>query len=230
MIGSFAINTFAQTTGKLRMLVDPGDSYEFVVDHQFRMQEREVELTTGPHHFSFWAPERVVVDTTLTVVEGRTTSIVMHLPYARSYLIYQRDLQSYERSMKLYRLLPVAVTGGALLYTVLSYSKMKKAHDQLDEDQKTYDDARSPFRISVLKSQTIPAHKDDFKKAQMRYGISTGVTLLCAGATVYLFHRSGQVTRPTYDDQEKIRFDGLSWMPGPDGGTWTGGLTWNLTR
>jgi hypothetical protein len=230
LIASFAVNTFAQTTGKLRMLVDPGDSYEFIVDRQFRMQQREVELTTGPHHFSFWAPERVVVDTTLTVVEGRTTSIVLYLPYARSYLVYQRDLQSYERSMKMYRLLPAMVTGGSLLYTVLSYSKVKKAHNQLDADQKSYDDARSPRKIAVLKTQTIPAHKEDFEKAQTRYGIAAGVTLLCAGTTVYLFHRSNKVTRPAYNDQEKIRFDGLSWMPGPNGGTWAGGLTWNLTR
>ena len=66
----------AQTSGKLRLVVDPGDSYEFVLDHQFRMQKREVELLTGPHHFSFWAPERSIVDTTITMA-GRTSGRVM---------------------------------------------------------------------------------------------------------------------------------------------------------
>lgn len=220
----------AQNSGKLRMVVDPGDSYEFIVDHQFRMQQREVELSTGPHHFSFWAPERMIVDTTLLVEEGRTKSVVLHLPYSKDFLVYQRDKQQYQRTMRKYRLLPVVVTGGAALYTVLSYSKAKKAHDQLETDRADYDENRSPHRIGVLKTQTIPDHKDDFKKANTRYIAAAGVTALFAGVTIYLYHLSGKIPDPKYIDKEKLRFDGLSWMPDEHGGTWMGGITWNFAR
>jgi hypothetical protein len=220
----------AQSTGKLRMLIDPGDSYEFIVDHEFRMQQREVELATGPHHFSFWAPERMVVDTTLVVEEGRTKSVVLHLPYSQVFMVYQRDLQHYQQYMKVHRLLPAVITGGAALFTVLSYVKVKKAHEQLDEDRDKYDDNGSPYRIGILKNQIIPDHKDDFKKAQTRYEVAAGVTALFACTTIYLFHRSGKLPMPQFIDSEKVRFDGLSWMPGPQGGTWAGGLTWNITR
>lgn len=186
----------AQTSGKLRLLVHPGDSYEFVVDHQFRMQQREVELTTGPHHFSFWAPKRMVVDTTLVVEEGRTKSVVLYLPYSKDYLVYQRELQQYQRTMRKYRVIPAAITGGAALFTIISYSKAKKAHDQLEEDRTAYDENRSPTRIDVLKYETIPADKDDFKKANTQYLVAAGVTALFAGATVYLYHISGKIPSP----------------------------------
>lgn len=220
----------AQTSGKLRMLVEPGDTYQFIVDHQFRMQQREVELTTGPHHFSFWAPQRMVVDTTLMVEEGKTNSVVLYLPYSKDFLVYQRELQKYQRTMKKYRVIPVVATGGAALFTVLSYGKAKKAHNRLEDDRAAYDEAKSPNRIDVLKSGTIPEHKHDFKKANSQYLVAAGVTALFAGATVYLYHRSGKIDKPTYLDKEKLRFDGLSWMPGPQGGTWMGGITWNIAR
>ena len=212
------------------MLIDPGDSYEFIVDHQFRMQQREVELLSGPHHFSFWAPQRMIVDTTLTVEGGRTKSVVLHLPYSKEYLVYQRDQQHYQRTMRKYRMIPVLVTAGAAIYTVLSYGKAKKAHDQLDEDRVAYDENRSPYRIGVLKARTIPEHKDDFKKANTRFIAAAGVTALFAGATVYLYRISGKIPGPQYIDNEKLRFDGLSWMPDEHGGTWSGGITWNFTR
>lgn len=220
----------AQTSGKLRLLVDPGDSYEFVVDHQFRMQQHEVELTTGPHHFSFWAPKRMVVDTTLVVEEGRTKSVVLYLPYSKDYLVYQRELQQYQRTMRKYRVIPAVITGGAALFTIISYSKAKKAHDQLEEDRTAYDENRSPTRIDVLKYETIPADKDDFKKANTQYLVAAGVTALFAGATVYLYHISGKIPQPEFIDNEKLRFDGLTWVPGPQGGTWMGGITWNINR
>ena len=230
LMGSAMSAAQAQTSGKLRMVVDPGDSYEFVVDHQFRMQEREVELTTGPHHFSFWAPKRMVVDTTLMVEEGRTKSVMLYLPYAKEYLVYQRELQQYQRTMRKYRVIPMVATGGAALFTVLSYGKAKKAHNQLEDDRTAYDENRSPTRINTLKYETIPEHKDDFKKANTQFLAAAGVTALFAGATVYFYHVSGKIARPEYIDKEKLRFDGLSWTPGPQGGMWMGGLTWNFTR
>lgn len=228
LVGAGAVH--AQSSGKLRMLIDPGDSYEFIVDHEFRMQQREVELTTGPHHFSFWAPQRIIVDTTLTVENGRTKNVVLRLPFSKDYLIYQRDLQHYQRTMKLNRALPMVVTGGAALFTALSYFKVKKAHDQLDEDRDAYANGGSSYRIGVLKDQTIPGHKDDFKKAQTQYVVAGGLTLLCAGVTAFLYHRSGRIARPGFQDKEKLRFDGLSWIPQEGGGQWMAGLTLNFGK
>ena len=50
----------AQSAGKLRFSIDPPTGYQFVLDHKVRMAQQEVELSAGPHHFSFWAPQRMV--------------------------------------------------------------------------------------------------------------------------------------------------------------------------
>ena len=60
--------------------------------------------------------------------------------------------------------------------------------------------------------------------------VAAGITLLCAGVTTYFYLRSAKTPKPVFHDAEKVRFDGLSWMPGPQGGEWTGGLTWNFSR
>lgn len=220
----------AQDTGTLRFNIDPAASYVFVVDHRFRMQQREVELAAGAHHFSFWAPQRRVVDTTLTIVGGRTTEFSMRLPFSLEYLVYQRDLKAYRKDMRMMRLVPAAATGCALVYTAFKYVDMKKAHDVLERDRSAYADAASPHAITVLKTETMPADKDAFSKARSSFAVATGITALCAGTTAYLYMRSAKRPKPVFNDAEKLRFDGLSWMPDADGGDWVGGITWHFTR
>lgn len=224
-----ALSAGAQTTGTVHLQVEPS-GYEYVLDHKFRMAKPQLELITGPHHFSFWAPQRAVVDTTLVLEEGKTLNFGLRLPYARDYLVHQRDLQQYRYQRKMHRIVPAVVTGGAMLWAALSYAKAKKAHDLLEADRTAYENGGSPHGIVVLKTGTIPQHKDEFKKANTQFQVAAGITLLCAGATAYLFHRSGKAERPVYEDKEKLRFDGLSWMPGPQGGQIGAGLTWNFGR
>ncbi|MBP8824667.1 MAG: hypothetical protein KBH07_13580 [Flavobacteriales bacterium] len=220
----------AQSTGTLRMAVDPHVGHAYVLDHEFRMNKPELELTAGPHHFSFWAPQRKLVDTTLIVVAGKVTSFQLRLPYSTEYLVYQRDLKAYQKDMGLMRTLPAMVTGGAMVYAVFSYSAMQKAHAQLEKDRGLYDIGASPQAITVLKDETMATHKEDFRKARSGFIISSGATALLACTTAWLYLHSAKKPQPVFRDAEKVRFDGLSWMPGPDGGSWQGGITWNLTR
>lgn len=219
----------AQNTGTLHLKVDP-PGFMYRLDHRFTLQQVELDLLEGPHQFSFWAPQRQVVDTTLMIVGGRANTFTVRLPFSKDYLAYQRELQRYRSEKKLSRIIPSVITGGALLTTVLSYAKLKKAHDQLERDRKEYNELGSPYRITVLKEQTMPEHKEVFRRAQVQLGVSAGITLLSAGVTAYVFHKTGKAQRPEFIDREKLRFDGLGWMPGPHGGQLTGGLTWNFAR
>lgn len=224
-----AADAAAQTTGVLHLQLDPAN-YEYVLDHKFRMAKPDLELATGTHHFSFWAPMRNVVDTSLVVEEGQTKRIVLRLPYSKDYLVHQRELQQFKANRNLRRGIPAAITGGALLYAALKYGKMNQAHDQLKQDREQYGQLTSPHRIAVLKEETIPAHKEELKKARSQFAVATGITVACAGATAWIFYKTGQEKRPEFIDREKLRFDGLVYQPGMDGGTWAGGLTWNFNR
>lgn len=221
---------YGQQEGKLRLIIDPGGSYAFVLDHQFRMQQREVELVDGPHHFTFWAPQRAMVDTTILVEPGRTKDVILRLPYSAEYRAYQREVADYGKMMRTHRLLPTLVTVGSLVYTGIKWGQYRKAHDVLEDDRKAYDEALSPYRITEMKATIIPQHKAEFEKAQRSFRIAAGISLLSAGVTAYLIHRSSKRKFPEFIDQEKVRFDGLVWSPGPNGGQWLAGLTFNLHR
>ncbi len=221
---------FAQTSGKLRLQIDPASGVSYKLDHKYIMQQPELELLEGAHHFSFWAPQRKIVDTTITIMGGAIATLQLRLPYSTEYLVYQRDMKTYLKNLSVMRQVPSAITGCALVFTGIKYVNMKKAHDRLEADATAYDKAPSPYAITVLKEQTIPAHTEEFKKARTAFDISAGATVLFAGITTYLFIHSAKAPKPVFHDAEKVRFDGLTWMPDATGGAWTGGLTWNFTR
>lgn len=224
-----AIVAGAQRTGTLRLELEPANA-TYRLDHQFALSRPEIELMEGAHHFSFWAPQRRMVDTTLTIIPGKITGFSLRLPYSTEYLVYQRNLAVWTKERRLMRLVPAVATGGALLWTALAYGGMKKAHDRLDEDRTAYGEAGSPQAVTVLKEQDIPVHKDEFAKARNQFRVAAGVAVLCAGATAWLYLRSAHRPKPVFEDKEKLRFEGLSWAPGDHGGQWTGGLTWNFAR
>lgn len=226
----FAGLSMAQSSGKLRLQIDPANTFSYRLDHQFTMQQPELELLEGPHHFSIWAPQRKVVDTTLTIVGNELKTFQLRLPFSTEYLVYQRDMKTYSKEMRMMRLVPAAATGVSLVYTAVKYGQMKKAHDSLDDDRTAYDEANSPHAITVLKNETIPVHQDEFDKARTQFQVAAGITVLFASATAYLYMRSVKRPKPVFNDTEKVRFDGLGWIPGKSGGQWTGGLTWNFSR
>lgn len=225
---AFVAVPVAAQTGKLRLVVDPGGSYAFIVDHQQRMQQREVELSAGSHHLTFWAPERRIVDTTVTVETDRTHDLVIRLPYSAEFLAYQRDLKRYRSRMKTSRMYPTILTAGSAVWTVLNFVKYKDAQNVLQDNLDLYNVSVTPGTINVLKDTTIPANRETFDQAERRFRTAAGVTLLAAGVTTFLYMKSARHPVPVFQDAEKVRFDGLVWLPGEDGGQWMAGLTIKL--
>lgn len=220
----------AQTSGKLRLLVDPGDSYEFVLDRKFRMQQREVELAPGPHHFSFWAPARQITDTVVHVQEGRTTDFFIRLPYSQEYVAYSKQLNTWRAKRNLQRRLAVLLTVGSGVVTLVNHGKLKDAKSSLDADRVEYEQLVVPEHIATLKRTTIPDHKEDLRRARNGTYIAGGATLALAGLTYFIYTRTGKDKQPHFHDTERVRFDGLVWVPGPQGGQWSTQLSLALSR
>ncbi len=216
-------------SGSLRLVVDPGDSFEFIVDGK-RMQEREVTLPAGAHHFVFWAPKHRIVDTTVTVVPDRTLDVVVRLPVSMEYVAHYKEMQAWRGRRKMSRVLPVTVTLASAIWTGVNYAAYKKAHTQLETDLEEYNGSVIPGSIGVLENSTIPEHQDTFQKKETMFLVSGGVTLVCAGITTFLYRRSVKDKVPVFDDKEKLRFDGMAWLPGEQGGQFMGGLTYFFSR
>lgn len=220
----------AQQTGTIRLIVDPGHSFQFVVDKKHRMEQREVTLSEGLHTLSIWAPERMVVDTPVFVVAGRTSDLVVRLPYSPAFLDHKRELGKFEGRRAVARSIPAVVTVGGLAWTGIALGRYGRAHKQLEADRTTYENNVQPLSIADLKENTIPQHQKEFRQARTGFYVATGFTLLSAGVTYYVFRRSAQWERPLFHDTEKVRFEGLTWVPSPQGGHWATAITIPLAR
>ena len=220
----FVATTTAQAAGKLRFIVDPGSGYSFVLDHQYRMQQREVDLIAGPHHFTFWAPERRMIDTTINVVEGRTREITILLPYSDEYRKYERDLRDLKKQTWLNVALPSVLTIGAGVLMGSGYRKYKNAHEQLEADEQAYRSGSDPLRIAQLKDVLIPSHKSELADKRGVFYLTTGVFAAVAAGSAYMIIRHAKRPAPSFRDAEKVRFDGLVWVPSSGGGYFMTGL------
>ncbi|MBK6542561.1 MAG: hypothetical protein IPG10_15005 [Flavobacteriales bacterium] len=216
----------AQSTGKLRLMVDPGHDFAFVLDGKHRMQSRELDLLEGNHRLQIWAPTRTIVDTTVYVRGGSTRELLIRLPFSPEYRAHEEELRKFRGRLVLQKALPTVVTVGAGAWTLAAYLKYAKAGKQLDTDEELYRTSADPAEIAELKYQSIPEHQDDFKKANTMLIISGSVFALAAAGTIWSYLRAGNAPAPTFDDKERVRFDGLVWVPSADGhGTWLAGLT-----
>ncbi|MCC7501593.1 MAG: hypothetical protein IT229_03635 [Flavobacteriales bacterium] len=215
----------AQGTGTLRFFVDPGNNYQFVLDGKYRMQEREMKLLEGPHTFTFWAPTRVMLDTVLRVLPDRTTDVLLRLPYSPEFAAYQREMAQLKKEQWVGRVLPSALTLGSGIWAAISFVNYKDAHDQLEADEALYNSSASPNRIDQLKSTDLPAHQEDFKQARTTFAISGGLFVASAAFTTGSIIKASRKPMPTFEDKEKVKFDGLVYVPDRRGGTWAMGLT-----
>ena len=218
----------AQAAGKLRFIVDPGGNYSFVLDHQFRMQQREVELSAGPHHFTFWAPERRMVDTTITVVEGRTKDIVLYLPYSDAFRAYDREVHEMKKRNLLTSALPTLAIVGTGVLAGVSFGKYKNAHDQLQADEEAYRTGSDPQAIAQLKDVLIPGHKTDLSDKRGVFYVTAGLFAAVAVGSTWMILRNAKRGAPKFNDTERVKFDGLVWLPSERGGYFMTGMHINL--
>lgn len=224
-VAQMAQGLMGQTAGKLRLMIDPGAGFEFVLDKKYRMQQRELELSTGPHHFSIWAPQRMVVDTMLIVLPDQTRDVVVRLPFSPEFRDYEEALRQEKKKMLIRVAIPSALTFGTGILAYSTFRQYKKAHDRLVEDEEAYRTGSDPRTLADLKSEVIPRHKNEFSEKRALFFVTAGIFTVAAAGTAYMAIRNAQRPMPKFFDREKVKFDGLVWLPsGERGGMWLAGL------
>lgn len=204
----------AQTSGKIRLLVDPGATFEFKLDHQYRMQQREVELPAGPHHFSIWAPQRMVVDTTLMVVADQTRDFVLRLPISKEYHAYLTEYRAFRTKRQLHRIGPSVAAAAFAVWSISNWGRVKDAGEQLDADEVSYAALDIPADITELKEVTIPGHNEELRKTRTKAIVTTALAGVSVAGMVLLWNRT-KGKAPVFEDKEKLRFERVSWSPEP---------------
>lgn len=217
-------HALAQSTGTLRLFVDPGGNFEFVVDGKYRMKQREVTLIEGPHRLQVWAPTCSIVDTTITIRPGQQ-DLILRLPVSREYADHIQTMRRFREGRLLKRNLPLAVSLGTGIWAGVSFANYRNAYRTLRDDEDRYRTSAIPSELARLKEVEIPAHKDELRRTRTLFAVSASTFVLAAAATTWAYIRTGRDAVPVFHDAEKVRFDGLVWVPGPQGGTWAFGAT-----
>lgn len=214
----------AQGTGELRLNIDPGHNFEFVLDNQYRMQQRTVKLKAGPHNFKLWAPERSIVDTTLNVTADQTLVFSMELPFSPEYQAYQEEMARFQRKFVFSKVVPSVLTIGSTVWAAVSFAQYKKAHNELENNRGTYDQLTVPWQIRDLKAE-LDQNKDDLARKETMFIVSSSVLAASAIVTYFLFRRAKKMEVPVFHDKAKLEFEGLVYTPGREG-VW--GANFNL--
>lgn len=216
----------AQSVGKLRLFCEPIGTSSYVVDGKHRLNDREITLMEGPHRFVFWAPERRMLDTTLLVRAGETREARVQLRYSEEYIAYRKAADRYQRNDRWLHYATPLVAAGAGVWAGVSISQAIKARKDLDALEEEYTTSSGPSDLADLKARRIPDANDALKQTRTMAYVSSGVFALSATAVWYIQNHRRQRTPPTFEDKEKVRFEGLTWAPSNAGrGTWAMGLT-----
>ncbi|MBL0128883.1 MAG: hypothetical protein IPP83_15820 [Flavobacteriales bacterium] len=221
-----ALTGAAQNTGKLRIFCEPAGSCSYIVDGKHRLTDREITLMEGPHTFVFWAPERRMHDTTLVVVAGATTEARVQLRYSEEYITYRHRADRFTRNDRWVQYGPPLITVSAGVWSGVSIARAMKARKDLDALSDEYNTSTYPAGIIELKNERIPDANKELRQARTMAYVSSGVFVASAAVSYLIHQRRRTRTAPIFEDKEKLRFDGLVWMPGANNaGTWAMGFT-----
>lgn len=212
-LGGTGSSACAQSSGQLRFRFEPAQGVSYVLDGKYRMAEVELTLLEGAHRFTFWAPERRMLDTTLTVLPNRLVEVPVTLRYTQAFVDHRRAVERHRRQTLWSRWAPPVVTAGAAAWAAVAWSRFVQADKELDDLGDSYRTLSDPRGIERLKTERIPAAKDDFARARTRAYTATGVFVLSAAATWYLNRTVARRPAPQYIDEERIRFEGLVCVP-----------------
>jgi hypothetical protein len=215
----------AQSTGQLRFRFEPDRGMQYVLDGKYRLGDRELTLEEGRHTFTFWAPERLMMDTAFTVEPGITKDVLVRLRYSQEYVDHRRALERYASQQRIGRIWLPAATIGAGAWSTVAWIQLAKAYSTLLDLEDSYTTLADPDRIEALKTTDLPNAQSDLRNSRTHAYVATGVFAVSAAATVLLRKKLAARSEPVFQDSERIRFEGLVWHPGMQRGTWAAALS-----
>lgn len=215
----------AQGKGTIELKVAPFKGMEYILDGKERLHHPALVLPAGEHRFVFYAPDRQVLDTVLRIVADTSMVFKKVLPATVAYRTYMDERRKVAQGRFFYRAVPLLATAVGCVFIANGKKQSTEAYDALVAAEDSYAVSRSPSGIDALKDEQLPVLQRDLDDANKKLGLALGFTSVAAVATVLGFIKSASLEDPVYEDREKIKFDGLVWLPGQQGGTVQFGMT-----
>jgi hypothetical protein len=218
VVGQAFAQTQAQTpnSATIKLFVQPFYDVEYIYNDTMRLKEASVHvvrLPAGDHRFLFWAPNCSILDTTLHVESDKDMELHKVLKRTPEFLATERDRSRIRLHRTLWRGSPLLFTVGFGIKAFSDHKAHDRAYDDLHALRDSYSTLHVPSSIDALKQSTIPAAQDKLDATRRHLMISAALCSVGVLATVYGFIRAGKLKYPEYEDKEKVRFEGLAWLP-----------------
>ncbi len=182
-------------------------------------QLREFRTVPGDYRFTFWAPGRLLKDTSLALPAGFRKDLVLKLEVDPDHLVYKEKMRQF-KAQRRRAWLPALVTLGAGIYTLDKVMAQHVAVDALESIDTKYLAMRDPNEIRQLKSEELSAMQDKIDELSSRATMGAVVTGVLATASVFVLAKAYSKDAPVPSDRSRLQFEGLSWLPG--GPLWCG--------
>ena len=220
----------AQRTGRLLLDLSPAGTTTYILDGKYRMSDRQLDLMEGPHRFVFWAPERRMLDTTIVVQPGAQVEARIELRYSEEYVAWRKQAARGTTGNKWLRYAPPVVLAGSAALVVVSLLKHEQAYEDLNALEGDYRAQLDPGRIAAIKRVDLPAAKDALSRTRTAALAAGGVFTLATAATLYLRSKARNNVQAPFEDEERVRFEGLVYAPLPQGTVWGASMSIPLVR
>ena len=107
--------------------------------------------------------------------------------------------------------------------------KTKKIHDDLV----VLVNRMMKLKTDILKAKTpkivlIPGHKSDLADKRSVFYVTTGLFAAVTVGSTWMIIRNAKRGAPKFNDTERVKFDGLVWLPSDRGGYFMTGMHINL--
>lgn len=206
-----------QDKGELKLYVSPFNGVEYILDGTERLNARGLVLPAGDHRFVFWAPDRQILDTTLTILPDTVQAFHKTLVPTLEYRDFLQAQKRVKHGRFFYRAIPTALAGVGVVMSLNAKKGLDEANTTLTELEDDYATLRAPSSIVSLKSEAIPNAQDEVDQASRKLTTAVVFTSVAVVATVWGFIKAGSLEDPEYEDKGKVIFDGLVWVPGQQG-------------
>lgn len=211
--------------GTVRYLINPADLIQEKLDGKLQVRSGTRALDAGSHRFTFYATGFQLLDTVVMVQPDATLDLRYVLKPDPEHVAFRKAQKKRQNARLLGVYTPGLLTLAGSVWVANAMKKESEAYDALKASEAEYTTLNSPSQVQALKNEVIPSQQEALKDAQRTLLTASIATGFMAGLTVWGIIRSGRNAAPVYEDKQRIRFEGIAWLPTSSGGTLFTSLT-----
>lgn len=227
LLGAFFLFTASaqeNQLGEIRFLVNVDNGYfEIEVNDTLMLKRYKDSLPAGDYSARVWSPGYEITEVEFSVYAGQMVQKNVEMTKSEDYMRYESEYRDYRMQFHKQFSAPLSLTIGSSIVTGVYMINAYKSKQLVFQDIELYRKSAVSVEIDQIKDR-IELNDAKYNRRRTGFYISTGITALLAGGTIWSYiNFKNNYTEPIYDKTSPFK-DRLSLSITPFGC----GLTLNL--